>query len=152
MRDQYNETLSAGPQGELISKTDAVAIVLMCSRIYNLSEQEKWDKCAKSINSLSPIDAVPCEIADKVGEENERLTDRIGQLEEQMRWIPVSERLPEVTDTVLIQDVCGDIETAEVCMEYDESLVFYGEWEYKLEELVAWMPLPSPYRESEVKK
>lgn len=52
-----NSLPTAEPQGELISKVDAVAIVLMCSRIFNLSEQEKWDKCAKSINSLSPIDA-----------------------------------------------------------------------------------------------
>lgn len=52
---QIDSVPSAEPKWELISRDDAVAIVLMCSRICNLSEQEKWDKCAKTINSLSPL-------------------------------------------------------------------------------------------------
>ena len=73
-------------------------------------------------------------------------------LSAEAEWIPCSERLPEVTDTVLVQDVCGDIETAQVCTHYDGSLVFDGEWEYELEEVVAWMPLPTPYKESEAEE
>lgn len=37
------------------------------------------------IKDVSSIEAIPCEVADKVGEENERLIDRIGQLEEQIQ-------------------------------------------------------------------
>lgn len=37
------------------------------------------------IKDVPSIEAIPCEVADKVGEENERLTDRIGQLEEQVQ-------------------------------------------------------------------
>lgn len=37
------------------------------------------------IKDVPSIEAIPCEVADKVGEENERLIDRIGQLEEQIQ-------------------------------------------------------------------
>lgn len=36
------------------------------------------------IKDVPSIEAIPCEVADKVGEENERLIDKIGELEEQI--------------------------------------------------------------------
>lgn len=122
-----NSLPSAEPQGELISKDNAIKAV--ANYIWHLP-----NKCYKNFNSYNDIEEV--------------VTDAIKQLPSTNdNWIPVSERLPEVTDTVLVQDVCGDIETAQVCTHYDGSLVFDGEWEYELEEVVAWMPLPTPYRE-----
>lgn len=37
------------------------------------------------IKDVPPVEAIPCEVADKIGEENERLIDRIGQLEEKIQ-------------------------------------------------------------------
>lgn len=37
------------------------------------------------IKDVPSIEAIPCEVADKVGEENERLIDKIGELEEQIQ-------------------------------------------------------------------
>lgn len=37
------------------------------------------------IKDVPPVEAIPCEVADKIGEENERLKDTIGQLEEQIQ-------------------------------------------------------------------
>ena len=63
-------------------------------------------------------------------------------------WIPVSERLPEEGLTVLTFDTNGDIEFGA----YED-----GKWEWLAEScsgywtrndgVIAWMPLPEPYRE-----
>lgn len=37
------------------------------------------------IKDVPPVEAIPCGVADKIGEENERLIDRIGQLEEKIQ-------------------------------------------------------------------
>lgn len=72
---------------------------------------------------------------------------------EQTKWIPVEEKLPEETDYYLIQysrEVCPDemavafysVEEAEVDSNYT--------WEFKpiadCKEVIAWQPLPQPYR------
>ena len=69
------------------------------------------------------------------------------------RWIPCSERMPEVTGYYLIQysrRICSDemavafysVEEAEI----DENYT----WEFKpfadCKEVIAWMPLPQPYK------
>jgi len=59
--------------------------------------------------------------------------DRIAELEEKQRWIPVSERLPEEKQTVLALDKTG---TA-YHWEYSRSLsnIFVSDYTH-------WMPLP----------
>ena len=69
------------------------------------------------------------------------------KLIEQTRWIPVSERLPEKMGTYL------------VTLEYKEhgigvtTLWFHGAeigWDLRVADIVlAWMPLPDQYKESE---
>ena len=61
--------------------------------------------------------------------------DRIAELEEKQRWIPVSERLPEEKQTVLALDKTG---TA-YHWEYSRSLsnIFVSDYTH-------WMPLPQP--------
>lgn len=61
--------------------------------------------------------------------------DRIAELEEKQRWIPVSERLPEEKQTVLALDKTG---TA-YHWEYSRSLsnIFVSDYTH-------WMPMPEP--------
>lgn len=66
-----------------------------------------------------------------------------------VEWIPVSERLPEKETEVL---VCSDTGNMEVCGG-SMSTEMPGEWiwytsGWRFGEVVAWMPLPKPYKEN----
>ena len=87
-----------------------------------------------------------------------------GKAEAEQRWIPVSERLPEEYGEYMItwttsnsvarkEGLLGTAEY-ELTVEYDhENNRFKGEWvlddyvkNYKDVKVIAWMPLPEPYR------
>ena len=53
------------------------------------------------------------------------------------RWTPCSERLPEALEEVLVTSKHGYVYT---------SRIVHGEFEYG-GEVIAWMPLPEPYKE-----
>ena len=62
------------------------------------------------------------------------------------RWIPCSERLPELLKEVLVVVKDGSrvwVDIAECFEGYDGKLVWTGLYGV---ELVAWMPLPEPYK------
>ena len=69
---------------------------------------------------------------------------------ERQRWIPVSERLPEIDKEVLVTYgklcwVCSLFESPDIedgLYQWEDN---YGHW-YKFETWVAWMPLPAPYQ------
>ena len=73
---------------------------------------------------------------------------------ESQRWIPVSERLPKAGEYVggvakyyLVQNEYGDMLVARYThSEYWEQIYQYKPY---ADEIVAWMPLPQPYAESE---
>ncbi len=52
-------------------------------------------------------------------------------------WIPVDEGLPEALQSVLVTSKSGRVYT---------SYIAHGDWEYG-GEVVAWQPLPEPYKE-----
>ena len=58
------------------------------------------------------------------------------------KWIPVSERLPEKRETVLVCDVRENYMNAWEYLGRDEWLYDSSIWETK--EITHWMPLPEP--------
>jgi len=64
------------------------------------------------------------------------------------QWIPCSERLPEVEELVLVTDDSSGIKTVDVdrCGQYENSNERF--W-YYTQNVVAWMPLPKPYKEEQ---
>lgn len=57
-------------------------------------------------------------------------------------WIPVSERLPQDEQKVLVTTRSGNL------IDVDTSIFYHASafWEHYV---IAWAPLPEPYRESE---
>lgn len=68
---------------------------------------------------------------------------------EQTRWIPCSERMPDINIHVLAQFVMGGM--AE-CYYAHNWWHIVGGFRISGDEVIAWMPLPQPYRESKVEE
>jgi hypothetical protein len=64
-------------------------------------------------------------------------------------WIPCSERLPEKDEVVLITNGKGNVRCGQYRSEHDvRDGTHYWWWKGKtVETVLAWMPLPEPYRE-----
>ena len=73
------------------------------------------------------------------GYEDAEEKDRLGQ------WIPCSERLPENNTDVLVCFYSGTVTE----MRYWGNGIFQGIYEHTTKVIVAWMPLPEPYKEVE---
>jgi hypothetical protein len=75
------------------------------------------------------------------------------QLREQTRWIPVSEKLPEDYQRVLVTVVnYWGIEVVRVAEYSNQKKIFQikesnDKWKVGEEGLLAWLPLPKPYEE-----
>ena len=72
----------------------------------------------------------------------DELQARIAELEAAQRWIPVSERLPELDQDVLAA-VEGDIVTGHFYQQFDGEIYFDSEEDAMLI-ATHWMPLPEP--------
>lgn len=58
------------------------------------------------------------------------------------QWIPCSERLPEDNTDVIVCFYSGTVTE----MRYWGNGIFQGIYEYTTKVIVAWMPLPKPYK------
>lgn len=67
----------------------------------------------------------------------------IEALEQEPKWIPVSERLPKIGEIVLITDTLWNGRRVSIDWRNDEQWVRNGQY------VIAWQPLPEPYEESD---
>ena len=58
------------------------------------------------------------------------------------KWIPCSERLPENAMNVIAQFSSGTVTE----LRYAGNGIFEGIYEYSTKVIIAWMPLPEPYK------
>lgn len=58
------------------------------------------------------------------------------------KWIPCSERLPEDNTDVIVCFYSGTVTE----MRYWRNGIFQGIYEHTTKVVVAWMPLPEPYK------
>ena len=79
--------------------------------------------------------------------DHEALDMAIKALEQ--RWIPVSERLPEKQDCYLVTTKWKGSYSGDVYIETNMAVYREKQKEWDCVDVVAWMPLPEPYRESE---
>ena len=61
------------------------------------------------------------------------------------KWIPCSERLPKNAMNVIAQFSSGAVTE----LRYAGNGIFEGIYEYSTKVIIAWMPLPEPYKEVE---
>lgn len=77
------------------------------------------------------------ELVDRLAKyEDAEEKDRLGQ------WIPCSERLPEDNTDVIVCFHNGEITE----MRYLGNEIFQGIYKHTTKAIVAWMPLPEPYK------
>ena len=77
------------------------------------------------------------------GHTEEDAETRLMSLQPEPHWIPVTERMPDISKSVLICDIEGDI--------YLGHRTRYGDyypdlWNDRIKNVTAWMPLPEPYK------
>ena len=77
----------------------------------------------------------------------ERLADEICAIDP-MKWVPVSEGLPEEGVQVLVTDDAGGLATIDVDWGYFDKEYGRFEW-FHSQNVTAWMPLPDPWEEEE---
>lgn len=75
--------------------------------------------------------------------------DEINKMPKVGEWIPVSEKLPESDDDVIV--TCKSCRTGKKFTSTDYRNCKTGEWSYFGRDVIAWQPLPEPYREESVK-
>lgn len=69
-------------------------------------------------------------------------------------WIPCKERLPQEDEPVLVTDYAGSQHVWNItrtALEYLGGLCWEDDYGYyqDLDDIIAWMPLPEPYKEKE---
>lgn len=96
----------------------------------------------------------PCIDCNKKMDEIRRTYDKLKDLpsvENKGEWIPISERLPEVSQNVLATTKWGEVTIAErLNFGPDCRFIHEGNTNAHTEDIVAWQPLPEPYKGGEV--
>ena len=79
--------------------------------------------------------------------------NEVEHLKESQRWIPVEERLPEEDERVILCTRYGNVKEGTYTERYGYAMrkgFFTEDCFEELCDVVAWMPLPRPYKANEV--
>lgn len=107
-----------------------------------MSEYIKKEDAIQALNSLN--------ILKNARKLSELIIDSI-PLENRLRWTPVSERLPKRDEDVLVTTKYEDVRIMYRTDDIFKSPDYWtdGDFIFDDEEILAWMPLPETYKESE---
>ena len=147
------------PQGDLISRAEAVKRLLLCkqsrAKIVSRYDMGFVDGLSHAINILDlvPLVYIPSiNIIDLApSADRPRGESLLGAEMSLSKWIPVSERLPSEKKAVLICDSGGNRFVGKLVLTdygYKWSARLFRVW-IDIEDGDAWMPLPEPYKGGE---
>ena len=107
----------------------------LCDNCKDCEDNDKtigycYTVCGRPFDILRNIEKERNDKADKIASDKDVL--------EQTEWIPVSERLPEEKGYYLTTTMYHEV----YCDYWDENF-------NRTEEVIAWMPLPKPYKAGE---
>ena len=118
-------------------------------------------ECAEIIRDLPSAQPEPSQVARDISTiiENEKDMRVIASAQPEQRWIPVTERLPENNRQVLVYAMSVHFalakydETRQADGSYKMEWVTFDAWKpfYTIKNVIAWMPLPEPYKEGDAK-
>lgn len=130
---------------------DMAISALSCSEMPNssdtISRQAAIDAICRSSECESEFCGIPCTEVNAL--------KALPSVQSEQRWIPCSERLPENGRQVLVYArsvhyaLAKYDEMREADGTYKKQWVTFDAWKpyYTIKEVIAWMPLPEPYKE-----
>ena len=123
--------------GDCISRTQAIDTI----------KKRLFETAFNNVGIKQNIDETLVDVAEN---RLENWFNELPSIQPVQRWIPVTERLPEPWDFVLVTDRRKDVRVCQ--MHYNSSDGWYDEcdnWMHSSTSVIAWMPFPEPYQEGE---
>ena len=109
--------------------------------LYRALAQWDWQDLYLPVHFKELVDELPaqCSYEDGVRKGYEDAVRHYAKMALK-QWIPVSERLPE-------DMLCGTLVTDGMNVWVETWIGIVGQWKYNHRGIIAWMPLPEPYKE-----